>query len=110
MDGYNKQEEIVQKFFEMQELFDRQIQINKEISEINKEINNLPELPNNMDQWTDSIPDFDTPSFKLSDFRKLFKINKKYNSLLENRDNNSQKIKILVIDNLIDRIKDILDK
>lgn len=110
MDGYEDSEEMMQKYLEMQNLFDAQVKINDEISTVSEEIITLPEVPQNIEKWTESLPDLNPNSFKLSHFKKMFKINKKYNSLIDLRNNNSQKIKILVIDNLIDRIKDILDK
>lgn len=108
MDGYK--DNIIEKLLFMQELFTKQVELNHEISLINKEMNSLPEIPDNMEQWIDSVSNIDAPGFRLEDFKKMFKISKKYNSLIESRDHNSTKIKILVIDNLLDRIKDILDK
>lgn len=110
MDGYTKRDELVQKYNDMQELFNSQVEINEEISNVSIEIGSLPEMPESLDSWLDSIPKINSPNFKLSDFKKMFKMNKKYNDLIERRDHNSQKIRILAIDNIIDKIKDLLDK
>jgi len=110
MDGYTKQEELLQKLTDMQELFNSQIEINKELTNVSVEIDSLPEMPDSLDSWVDSIPDINSENFKLSDYKKMFKMNKKYGDLIEKREHNSQKIKILVIDNIIDKIKALLYK
>lgn len=110
MDGYTKQEELIQKYNDMQELFNSQVEINEEITNVSIEIGSLPEMPDSLDSWVDSIPDINSENFKLADYKNLFKMSKKYNDLLERRDHNSQKIKILVIDNVIDKIKALLEK
>jgi len=110
MDGYTKQEDLINKYNDMQELFNSQVEINKEITTVSVEIGSLPEMPDSLDNWVDSISDINSGNFKLSDYKKMFKMSKKYNELLEKREHNSQKIKILVIDNIIDKIKALLDK
>lgn len=105
MDGYDIQKKVI----DMETLFNTQIKINEEISVITEEISNLPEIPVSIDRWIDSLSNIDEFNFQLKDFNKLFFINKKYNNLIEQRESNSLKIKILVIDNLLDRIKGILE-
>src|SRR5271165_728136 len=110
MDGYTEvSDEIVEKYLKMQELFDHQVELNKELVDISKELSEIPEMPENLEKWIDSIPN-ENSKFKLTDYDKLFKVNKKYNQLTEKREDNAQKIKVLVIDNLIDRINEILGK
>jgi septation ring formation regulator EzrA len=104
MDGY----ELLKKYQSVQELFNVQVEINDEISNINKEMSMLPEIPENLEDWTESLADLESENFKLADFKRMFKINKKYNDLVERRELNSLKIREFVIDNLIDRIKEIL--
>lgn len=95
----------------MEALLDDQDAINKELIDISNEIEIMPEIPYNIDHWLDSVPDmYKDGEFRLADFKKMFKIQKKYNDLLEKRSNNITKIKVIVIDNLIDRIKDLLEK
>jgi hypothetical protein len=106
-DGYD----IEVRLNNMEALLDDQDAINKELIDISNEIEVMPEIPYNIDRWLDSIPDmYKDKDFTLTDFKKMFKIQKKYNELLEKRSNNTAKIKVIVIDNLIDRIKDLLDK
>jgi len=110
MDGYTEvSDEIVEKYLKMQELFDHQVNLNKELVDISKELSEIPEMPENLDKWIDSIPN-EKSKFKLTDYNRLFKVSKKYNQLAEKREENAQKIKVLVIDNLIDRINEILGK
>ena len=110
MDGYIEvSDEIVEKYLKMQELFDHQVKLNKELVDISKELGEIPEMPENLEKWIDSIPN-EKSKFRLTDYDKLFKVSRKYNKLAEKRDENAQKIKVLVIDNLIDRINEILGK
>lgn len=111
MDGYSKTADLVLRYGNMKDLFEFQLKLNSDLSKVTNEMNSLPNLPDNMEDWIDSLSDLESDNnFKLSDFKKVFKCNKQYNDLLELRSENSQKIKILVIDNLIDRIKLILSK
>jgi hypothetical protein len=100
MDGYY--------LIEMEELFNSQMKLNIDISNLTEDMRNLPTIPTNMESWIESIPDLNSNGFKLEDFKKIFKINKEYNNLMEKREENSHKLKIIAIDNLIDRIKDII--
>jgi hypothetical protein len=108
MDGYSKGEAIIQKFLELQELHDAQTKINSEIIDLSNEITTLPPIPENLEVWTDSLADINTNNFKLSDFKKMFKCNKEYNKLIEEKENNTLKLRIMAIDNLIDRIREVL--
>jgi septation ring formation regulator EzrA len=110
MDGYSRQEEIVERYFRMEDLFNKQIELNDEISNITDEINSIPDFPYDLDKWIDGLSDIDKKGFGLVEFKKLFAINKKYEKLVEEREINTAKMKELVVDNLLDRIKEILDK
>ena len=107
MDGYTN---LITKFIEMKELVDNQVQINNEIKEISDEIITLPQIPDDLERWTESLSDIDSKNFKLSDFKKMFKFNKRYTELMERKENNTLKIRVLAIDNLLNKIKNILDK
>lgn len=110
MDGYTEvSDDIIEKYLKMQDLFDHQVKLNKELVDISKELNEIPEMPENLEKWIDSIPN-EKSKFRLTDYNRLFKVSKKYNQLAEKREENAQKIKVLVIDNLIDRINEILGK
>lgn len=106
MDGYLDQE-LINRILNMQKLFDNQTDLNQKISDVAAEMIALPEIPENIEIWIDSISEVDD-GFKLADFKRMLKINKKYNELLEHRSENSSKIKVLIIDNLLDRINSII--
>lgn len=107
MDGYLG---LVEKFVEMKSLVDNQKEINNKIEEISKQIITLPEFPKDIESWTTSLSKIDSNSFKLSDFKKMFKFSKQYNELVDQKEKNRLKIRELVVDNLIIKIKNILDK
>lgn len=110
MDGYSEiYEETIEKYLQMQDLFDSQVRLNKELVEVSEELKSIPEMPQNLDEWIDSIPN-EKSKFKLADYDKLFKVSRKYTKITEKREENAQKIKVLVIDNLLDRIKELLRK
>lgn len=106
MDGYSNQE--LETYNEIEALYNHQLRLNDEISNITNELNTLPEIPYDLDKWIDSIPEADKKTFKLVDFKRLFAINKQYEKLIEERDRNASKMKSMVVDNLLDRIKEIL--
>ena len=108
MDGYKA---YISKLLEMQALYEEQMKINDEINSTSKEMSDLPEIPMDLDAWIDSIPDLEKDSlFKISDFSKMFKVSRKYNKLMEDKEINTQKIKVAVIDNLIERINLLIHK
>ena len=96
------------KIYRLKELCDHHDQIDKELSILSDDMDKLPKLPDNLDDWIDSIPD--GYNFKLSDFKKVFKITKKYNALVEESKKNASNVKIAMIDVLIDNINNILDE
>ena len=102
MDGYTKLDDI-------HSLFDKQIKINKEINAIADELDSLPEMPQDLEGWTVSISDTDKREFKLSDFIKMSNISKKYTKLVEEKEINSSKLKIMLIDTVLEKIKEVLD-
>jgi hypothetical protein len=106
MDGYGHQE-LLEQLKHIQYLSNRQSKLNGELDDIVKEMETLPQIPSDMDNWIDSISKSDK-DFKLSDFKKLFEINKRYNEIIEEKEDNVRSIKILAIDNLINKISDIL--
>jgi hypothetical protein len=111
MDGYSVSElDIEKKYNSMQSLLNKQIHLNKDISDILSEIEQLPKIPNDLNFWIESIAKQDDgyDRFKLTDFSKMFKINKKYKELIEEREHINRNIKIAVIDNLLDVIRNIV--
>ena len=98
--------ELRDKFHYIKALTDKQANINSEIQDLSQQIEELPLLPEDLDRW---ISSFET-KFKMKDFQTVFKINKRYQKLLEERDSNKSKIKMFVIDNLLDQIKELEKK
>jgi hypothetical protein len=105
-DGYDD-EQIVQRYLEMVELYDRQTTLNKELLQTANDLNKLPSMPKDLDKWIDSIPN-EKSNFKLADYGKIFKVGRKYDKLVEEREHNMQKIKVLMIDNLIEKIREVI--
>ena len=98
-DGYSDIEEVIND----------QIKINTELIKASKELNDIPDMPKNLDKWIDSLPNEKT-KFKLVDYSNLFKIGRKYNKLVERQKSNAQKLKVIMIDDLLKKIKDVLGK
>jgi hypothetical protein len=90
------------KYLYLQELYENQKRIDAEIAVLSSEIDGLPKLPESMDRWIGSF----RSNFKISDLTKIFKINKKYRNLMEERRSNGRKIKIFAIENVLEQIKD----
>src|SRR5277367_4262400 len=90
-DGYSS--EIIARFQELDKLCDKQEEINEEMVNLTDEIDNLPPIPGSIDEWVDSVADPSSDdNFKMSDFSKMFKMNKRYNDLLEEKDNTTRKM------------------
>jgi hypothetical protein len=102
MDGYNFLSEDGYNI--LQNLMNRQIEINNAIDSINSEMNEM-KIPASMDEWIDSL---NVDGFKLSDFKKSVMNVKVLNKLIEERSNNSSNLKLAIIDNIIERINIIL--
>lgn len=107
MDGYQNDDLV--KLNSIQKLYKEQLTINKKIEEICNEMDTIPELPKDLERWMGSLPDKDNP-FKLEHYKKMSKISKKYINLIEEKDINSHKIKLMAIDNVIDKIKKIIEQ
>lgn len=113
MDGYVEAEsftaaeaENYKKYIYIRQLYDNQIRIDNEIAELSSEIDSMPQMPENMEAWIGSF----RSNFKISDFTKIFKINKKYKKLIEERKNNGRKIKMFAIDNILDQINEVMSE
>lgn len=112
MDGYaNAVESPVinenyQKYAYVQELYENQVRIDKEIAQLSSEIESLPQIPPSMDGWISSF----RSNVKISDVTKVFKINRKYKKLIEERKSNGSKIKIFAIDHILDQIDEVTNE
>jgi|ERR1700733_9407909 len=91
----------------LQELIKKQINISKELIEASEELNAIPEMPKNLDKWIDSIPN-EKSKFKLADYSRMFKVGRKYNQLVEKQEINGSKLKVVMIEELIEKIKEVL--
>lgn len=92
------------KYTYINELYETQLRIDKEISALSLEIENLPKVPLDIDKWVSSF----CSNFKISDLNKICDINKKYKKLIEERKSNGSKIKLFAIDNIIDQISEVI--
>lgn len=85
-----------------------QTRIIQRMAAIDREVENLPQLPPDMGSWIESIPDITNPSnerFKVSDLKKLTKLNKEYNKLKERDEEMRAKIKLYMIDSVLDSLE-----
>lgn len=89
-------------------LLEDQEKINNEIYATFDEIRNMPRLPSDINKWISSINLTPAKVFKISDLSKIRKINKKIHSLMERQEANSKKIKEIAIDDLLNKINNVL--
>jgi hypothetical protein len=106
-DGYDKLLSRTERF---QIFSENQTKVNSRLKEIAKEISELPKIPNSIDDWIESWTDSKKKSFGIDSFNKHLKIKKEYTSLVENADNNLREMKILAIEDLLDKINNTLNK
>lgn len=95
-DGYSSQAIL--------DLVLEQTKIVQRMSDIDIEIGNLPKMPQNLGSWMDSLPDLDAPAstrFKVSDLKKLSKLNKEYEKLKRKEEANGIKLRLALIENAI---------
>lgn len=95
IDGYN-----------IQQLVENNDRINTALMLATKEIKTLPTLPASLDSWVGSF----STQFKLSHYQKMFHINRQVAFLLEEQEVNSRKLKIAIIDNVLDKINMLVEK
>lgn len=98
MDGYT-----VSRMDQMQELCNKQLQINEQLEEVSQELHLMPIMPKNIDRWINSVSIGDN-RFKLADFSRMFAISRRYDRLIDERGKNSSQLKIGIIDNIIEQI------
>jgi hypothetical protein len=107
MDGYT--ENNIKTTEDIKNLSDTQIKINSELSSLTKELNGMKNIPRDIESWIDELSDFTKDNnFKMSDFSKMFKLTRQYDKLAEKQEINARKIKTLVIDDLLEKIKGLL--
>src|ERR1039458_5543350 len=84
-----------------------QSKIEERLDEIVAEMNKIPHVPMNLDNWISSLSKSEK-DFKLSDLEKLFKISREYDNLIDKKIENNRSIKILAIDSLVEKIREVL--
>lgn len=107
-DGYNSTKHFVRlekiKFHSA-----NQLQFNNQLKEINKELLNMQQIPMVSDHWIESLPSLDRKNnFSIKDYNKFLKLKKEYNQILEKSEDNLRELRILAIDDILDKIKNIL--
>lgn len=89
-------------------LYDDQIKLLDNMDSVVSEMEKLPPLDGGIEKWIDSLEDIDNKNpFRLKDFSKLFKLNKSYEKLKEQKEINTSKIKLALIDSILERIKNL---
>lgn len=89
---------------------ENQRKLNLRLKEIAKEISELPQIPYSMDEWIESLPDIKTKRFGIDAFSKHFRYKKEYLELMDNSDSNLREMKIIAIEDLLDKINNTLNK
>jgi hypothetical protein len=106
MDGYDTSSRLNQ--FKLYS--NNQLKVNTRLKEIAVEIAALPKIPKSMDEWIGSWSDPAIKSFGMDTFSKHLKIKKEYAELADNADTNLREMKILAIEDLLDKINKTLNK
>jgi hypothetical protein len=88
-------------------VFKEHLRIQNRLLEISKEILAMPEMPKSQD-WMNSIPDIDgnKKTMSLPQLAKRNKLRREFQKLKEEETENMRLIKILQIEELIERIND----
>jgi len=103
MDGYNK----TNRLLKLKQCASRQSSFNARIKEINKELSELPQMPYSLDFWIDSLPDLHGKGFTMKSYSKFSSIKKEYEEIIESSEDNLREMKILAIEDLLEKIDSI---
>lgn len=106
-DGYNQGDE---RFKSLKEKSAFQVKVNERLKEIAEELATLPKTPRSIDEWIESWHDPTRQNFSISDYKKHMKINREYQKLVNDAENNLREMKILAIEDIIDKINSTLNK
>ncbi len=107
LDGYNKLSDLKLEKFKIYS--HEQAKVNGRLKEIAKEINELPHKPSSMDRWIESYTDLSKKEFSMLSYNKYLKISKEYGELVDKSENNFREMKIIFIEDLIDKINDTIN-
>ncbi len=102
MDGYIKPEPSRLDRFKLYS--SNQFKVNTRLKEIAGEIASLPKIPRSMEEWVGSWSDLNTRGFGIDTFSKHLKIKKEYAELADDADTNLREMKILAIEDLLEKI------
>ena len=87
---------------------EHQSKIHSRIKEISQEINKLPKIPPSLDKWIEGWSDIDIRGFGMDTYEKHMNFRKEYSQLTENLDNNLREMKILTIEELLEKINKVM--
>lgn len=88
-----------------------QDKLNTRLQELVKEANELPSFPGSIDDWVVSWADLNhNKNFGINTVSKHLSIQREYDRIVEQSNENIRKMKILSIDDLLDKINKILEK
>ncbi len=102
-DGYSRLEKF--KHYSM-----TQTQLNLRLKEIAGEMATLPKVPSHIDVWMGSFADLERKGFGLDTITKQMQIKREYSKLVDVSDTNLREMKILAIEDLLEKINSTLNK
>ncbi len=108
MDGYIKPEPSRLDRYKLYS--SNQCKVNERLKEIAEEITTLPKVPHSMEEWIGSWSELTNRGFGIDTFSKHLKIKKEYAELSDDADTNLREMKILAIEDLLDKINNTLNK
>lgn len=88
-----------------------QIKLNQRLKEIAAEMANLPKPPRRIEDWVDGWADLSIKrNFSMESYDKHIKFRKEYHKLVDTADSNLREMKLLVIEDLLEKINSTLEK
>lgn len=108
VDGYFFSDDT--RMTDFKKLSNEQLKLNGRMKEIAEEISKLPKPPASIGNWIESWNSLDRKDFGLDTIIKQNRIKKEYNKILEQSDSNMRQMKILAIDDLLDKINSITSR
>lgn len=106
-DGYSKLEGS--RLEQFKRFSTQQSQVNARLKEIAQDMNGMPKMPHSIDQWIESFGGLTKKSFGIDTFVKQSKMSKEYHDLIDKSEANFREMKIIFIEDLIDKINHMLD-
>lgn len=103
-DGYSTDPLLRERF---KKHFNLQKHFNDRLNQMAKELKELPQMPKSLSLWIESFSKDE--KFSLNDYKKHLALKKEYTKIIEKSSNNLSVMKILAIDDLLERIKKTLN-